>query len=623
MTMTGFADPTVFLAATSGVPRYAFAVARDPVTKARLYHVEQRPSQEGDPDQPFVMDIPFGWMGMGSSISNRTPDTYDYGNCDARFQDRLYPGPELKSVALSLTPDQTIRSLWIARSPNSTEYVYVGGGQRFRKVGVSDDADKQGQTYSDGAWAYGPPTFYQGKWYIPRSAGLAFVRVTVADEPAGDTWEAANTSGTVQSTAFGVAVLAGSTTPVLIAGATTGQIIVNSAGTLAAADWSAPYQIAPQNEIVNGLVSIDGAIYVGTTAGLYAVDPNVNGTPLTPELVLGSSLNAGRPTVTWHGKVFYPHLNGLYRAIGGLSRTMGIETLPAFTGFRGRVTAMATFPQWLYSAVYDGTNSYIIAGRARESGETGTGEIVWHTLSGPHTGEIGAMCAYQGTDTRNPRLYFGLDTALKYYVLGKNGGFDPGDSAYRYAAAGTHYLAPTDLGRPSTLKVAEVIELSQKLQAGDSWTIGVDWDGAGTYAAALSAAGSGYQRLPFVKGSNDSGRKLKLRPVVSNTTAAAASYLDGGRILVRGRERPDQVREATLALDLRGNIHLDQGKTFLELETQLRDWKESGAALTFTDNFSGETFTCRLQEVVRDESTGQTGSFPGYTVKVRLVEALN
>jgi hypothetical protein len=459
--------------------------------------------------------------------------------------------------------------------------------------------------------------------------------LTVGDG-AGDTRTAATTGSTTEALAFCTAVLAGSTTPVLIRGTSTGSISTASATPTDAANWSAVYPIANTSEVVNGLVEHDGQVYVSTSAGLFAVDANVNGTSLTRHLTNSSNTQTGRPCIEWHGKVYYPHHTGLYRTVNGLTRTVGIEVLPNYLAVpsaalpRGRVTAMAGTAHWLYIAIYNGASSWILAGREREAGEPGVGEMVWHSLYGGLSGEIGAMCIYQGTDSVLPRLYFGLGAALRYFTLGKEGGPELGQDDVEQGAK-FHYFAPNDLGHPATLKVAEQIEFSNVLlDAGDDLTLNAVWergphDGgtASQVGATLTGAASGRQTFNFTKGTNDSGRKLFIYLSLDVQDADTNTYLDGGYCTVRGRERPDQVREVTMVLDLTEGATVPQGQTLLELEAQLRTWKESGTALTFTDNQSGETFTCRMQEVVRDESESDVGATPGYRVRVRLVEALN
>ena len=70
-------DQTIFLGTTDDATKYAFNVAFE--EGHRLYRIIQRPSQEGDPDRPFAMDFPFGYLGMGSAVTNRLPDTYSMG----------------------------------------------------------------------------------------------------------------------------------------------------------------------------------------------------------------------------------------------------------------------------------------------------------------------------------------------------------------------------------------------------------------------------------------------------------------------------------------------------------------------------------------------------------------
>jgi hypothetical protein len=637
--VNAFNDQAVFIGEHDGSPKYAFALARDDQGN-RIYHLEQRPSQEGDPDQPFVMYFPFGYLGMGSSVSNRNPDTYEVSECDARFRGRLYPRPVRNTVTIT-TPSDVIRTLFITRQPNGTEVIYAGGGLNYSKEQISNDTELDTEVRGSGL-AYGRAAPWNGKWYLPRTSGFGFLELEVGNGTA-DTWVLASTGGTTTAVAFTTAVLAGSTTPVLIRGTSTGSISTASATPTDNANWSAVYPIASSTEYVNGLVTHDGNVFVGTTAGLFVVDPNVNGTPLTTHLTNSSNEWAGRPTIEWHGKVYYPHHTGLYRTVNGLTRTVGIETLkefaPTSTGLRGRVTAMAGTAEWLYVAYYSnisgvGARSWILAGREREPGEPGTGEMVWHTLEGPITGEIGAMCVYQGTDTITPRLYFGLGTALHYYFLGKNGGIDVrlgGDYGFFHTHGSTrmnHDFAPNNLGRPSTLKIAEVIESHSYINSTNSillqatWDPNADADGP-SYTTVGTVSTTGFNRTTFTKGSGDSGRELQLRAGILNTSAVTPTYLYGDALIVRGRERPDQVREVTMVLDLTEGGTVPQGQTLLELEAQLRTWKESGTALTFTDNQSGETFTCRMQEVVRDESESDVGATPGYRVRVRLVEALN
>ncbi len=632
-------DPTIFIGEQDGSPIYAFNLVRDGQGN-RGYQVVQRPSQEGDPDQPFKMEFPFGYLGMGSSTNNFLPETVDFGSMDARVRGRLYPPHAANTLTLTATPTDTIRAIWIARSPDTTEYVYFAGGTRVRKVKISTNADITGDAFVDGGLFYGQPTEWGGYWWVPRTAGVGAMRLQVVDGAGADNWAELNTGGDTGALAFCTAVLAGSTAPLLIRGTSTGTISTAATDPTNNANWSAGYQIAPLGQYINGLVNHDGQVFVSTTAGLYAVDANVNGTPLTSHLANSSNTQAGRPCLEWHGKIYYPHQTGLYRSVNGLTRTVGVEVLPGYLSTRtlapkGRVTAMAGFAHWLYVAYYDGaaSSSYILAGRERESGEPGDGEMIWHMIGPLLSGEIGAMCAYQGTDSVPPRLYYSLGVAAHYLVLGKNGGpnlnstfldFRPGSSI--------HYLAPNDLDRPNTLKIAERAEIPyMNLAANDTVAVAVAWEIGSPESgvantqigATITGATTGNKTFDFTKGTADSGRQLY--PVVTFTknTAATMSYLVGP-VTVRGKERPDQVREVQANLDIReGTPSAQQGKTPVELIDQLRTWKEAGTALTFTDNVSGVTFTCRMQDVVQDEDGSDVGMVQGFRVRVRLVEALN
>lgn len=645
MTTTRLEDPTVTL--TDGTTTVSFTVARGD-NGERLIRPLMTPTQEaGERGKPFVMVFPFGFQGMGYS-DIPVGDAYDYGQSDVRALGKLYP-PPLRTTLVpgGSGPNGTVRAIWKGKSPGGSEYVYaMGGTQGARFSPASPDTLMGTIDHGAGNSVTGPPALYGGDWYLPMGASRAFrVLTTITDVFGTDTWVDGPTSGSpLSASAFCVGFAGGSGsstasgTAKLVRGDSNGLIYLASADPTVAGNWGTGYQIGTNGEPVNALVQLGAMnnVYVAKTDGLFAVATDTSGTNLTPDLAFASNQNNGKQSFGAWGRVFYPCTVGLYRAIGDVCKTVGIEMLPAFNGpIRGRVNAMAALGRWLYFALYDGTDSWIFAGRIREEGENGFGEIVFYSLEKIASTEIGAMYVDPGTDSRNPRLWFGVGINMGYYTLGKNGGFDPGDTTNTKYSTGTieHYFSANDNQKPGTLKVFETAEVTAGGCSGSQyWTISASVDG-GAYAAIGTngrVTANGFTRLTWTRGTNDVGRYLKLKAVATNGSQTAPCYLDRGAIIVRGHERPVQKRLLQCVLESPEYLpSIMDGYTALSRLTVLNGWSSpaDGATtdpvLTFTDNLSGETFSVRIVQVSRAEQSAQMSDRPTYTVTVDFEEVLN
>lgn len=158
---------------------------------------------------------------------------------------------------------------------------------------------------------------------------------------------------------------------------------------LATANWSATLTIGDAQTDVQDMIALDDQLYLSAANGLYAGD--YSGTFVN---VLGDGRGQAHPDngrhVTVHdGGIVYPYTGGLLWYQPSLDTARVEDIGPAFTSqrspVRGRFRSVASFGGWLHVALYTGSQTHLLSGRDR-----GTGEYDWHTMQRmPHPTAIG------------------------------------------------------------------------------------------------------------------------------------------------------------------------------------------------------------------------------------------
>lgn len=594
----------------------------------RRFSASTIPTQEGDPTTPFTMEFGFGYGGMGAS-DFPVKGMHDRSTMDARNLGYLYPRPLRTDISAAVSGAG--RALFVDTSPDGTPYVYYGGASTLKKIQVSNDTVVQTISLTAGA-VNSQAAILNGKWIIPMGS-LAVFRVLTIANGAADTVAAGPANKYATAVAMGFSGTDTTKGFSLVRGCGTGgtetlgsiSLCADESDTTVSGNWGAPYQILTPGQTVNSLVALGRFVYVQGPTGCYTTDEAGNGINLTPETANNFTPTNGLGGIGWHGGVLYPHRSGLYRISGEVTQSLGLEEIVTFDGtIRGRITAMTGYGKWLYLAVYDTASTWILCARERQNGEAGFGPLVFYSLEQLVNPIVESMCFWGGSDSLQPRLYFERSgVGISYYLLGRTGGPDRTDSALTYAPSGSHWCSANDNGNPNTLKTVTVAEYvaGGTLSASAYFQLQLSWDGSGSYTqmgANITATGWGQRFL--TAGTNDTGRRPKLRIDYSSNSSTAPGRLEGGSVVLRGRERPLRAEVFTYELILNtGNHTPQQGLTAEGMWDQFTAWQEAGTVLTLTDKARTDT-TKRVQvrDLSRAEYKSDAGDRPGHVVTVSL-----
>lgn len=212
--------------------------------------------------------------------------------------------------------------------------------------------------------------------------------------------------------------------------------------------YAGDYGVGDTSITLTGLTALERTLYIGTTKGMYFIDRSGRAPLLIPAMPRnannGKNLMAGEDGLIW-----FPSKSGLslYDPAGGtIDNVSPGRSQPDRSGIAGLYTALAQFRAWTFVSVYDGTDSYIMAGRRREEGEPGFGPYIWHgALAKIASTEVKSMLVSSLTDP--PRLWIGLKSGnVAYIKLPANGDNPLLSSTYRYAASGSIYWGADDWG---------------------------------------------------------------------------------------------------------------------------------------------------------------------------------
>jgi hypothetical protein len=127
---------------------------------------------------------------------------------------------------------------------------------------------------------------------------------------------------------------------------------------------------------------------------------------------------------------------------------------------KGRVTALAGDANWLFGALYNGTDTYILAGRNPKSDDNYPGEFTWNTVWYVAGGPYSSM--WITGVTSEPRLYLSRQGNISYIKLGTNLDNPLQDSTAVYQSTGTDYYPAHDAGSPQVDKYFLELRVNSK-----------------------------------------------------------------------------------------------------------------------------------------------------------------
>jgi hypothetical protein len=501
-------------------------------------------------NQPAVIEMPMVWksghLGYGDELQ-RAEGRYFYGeNIDARFQDEVLPGPSVTTLTTTCGSNLT-------RFIEHNGKLFLLGGRYVKSIDTSD-ATVHDERDLGASNAGTDMEVFGGVLYV----GLGF--------GAGDFIHRCDAAGTWAQDDDVQAGYFCTKQDRFYASGNTYQVKSCAADPFVDGNWTSLYTIGDFGTTITGLCSLDELVYVGKTDGLHALDSNNICPCLTPELRAYKSTDNCRNLMVWHGMVYVPHIRGLlqYQPLGEQGFAVASvgpgRDVTSNCPVRGQVTALAGDDRWLYCAVYDGTNTWIMAGREPKTELEATyGRVLWHPLAKIASAKCEAMFI-SGLWT-NPRLWFGAGSSACYIVLPANSDNPRQDSNSRYALSGSYYLGANDWKTPTTSKVWKSIEVSAENLAPTRYLdiyYSID-DGTWTLAGRASTSPTHTLSLLGEGLAGVTGHKIAVRADYVQVGAASPFVLRS--IVARAAERPVQVEVITAKIRCADKLPLRKGGT--------------------------------------------------------------
>lgn len=289
--------------------------------------------------------------------------------------------------------------------------------------------------------------------------------------------------------------------------------------------WGALYNVGDTGRSIKTMIEWGRWLYSGKPEGLFTGDEDGNQWNQLPRVDKAPSANNFLKLGQYDGPLIGPSTMGLFRHAGGASHTVGIEEYKknASPVRGGYATAQAVGGRWLYIAQKCGSTTYLLAGTHRDPDDPAGPEMVWHTILKTTSTIHDMIVSFLPTA---PTLFFVTNDANCYYIkLADDGSPDPNSSNYEADTAGTMslYLPAVDLGNPGTLKRGHMVELhlGGTMDASRTVTVYASWDGGSYNAVGSAVATTGFNRVFWTAGTNDSGRRCQLRLDIANNSTSA------------------------------------------------------------------------------------------------------
>ena len=272
--------------------------------------------------------------------------------------------------------------------------------------------------------------------FVARGSSTAYMY----SNDGGDNWTASTlTTKTFQK--FLVSHNAAGTAEVLWSFKQPNEVYSNAGtGINGGTEWgSAAYIGDSANNITTLFLSNDNFM-VGREDGLFHYDSDGGQHQLRPDLRANRSTDNFKHVTEWQAGVYHSEIDGMgeitsynaYEPMGPLQNLGDI-------GKRGDIVGLAADKDWIYVAIYDGTNYWIYKGREVRKG----GALRWQWCPWVYCGTnaIATMLVVQHSTT-DRRLWFGYGTTTAYVILSDN---PTADSAARFATSG-HLRMSYDYG---------------------------------------------------------------------------------------------------------------------------------------------------------------------------------
>lgn len=488
-------------------------------------------------------------LGYGEE-RQRVEGMYNYSeNVDARFYEAVIPGPKVTKLTVN-NYTSAVRGF-----EEFDGVLWVNSGRYINKILPTNlITSKDLEDFAVGQFCY-DMTVFDGKLIV--ACGDSGHLVTRDDTA---TWEEATDVYAKFLTVWQDALYA---TLADEDGNYSGhEVAMLSSGSDAKswANWSGLNKIGDETSEITSLAALHSLVFVGKEDGLHGLDSSWISPPLTPEMRSYRSAYNCEDMIAWHGQVWVPHLRGLlaYTDMGdsGFSlRSVGPgRNVSDDNPVRGRVTALAGDDNWLYASVYNGTDSYILAGKPIES--DGMGMMVWHPIV--HLADTFCNALHISGLWSSPRLFFGMDQNVGYIVLPRNSDNPLQDDNCRYATGGTIYYSAHSWNAPNTTKLWKSIEIqADNLSLMQYITVSYRVD-KGAWVKAGTAKVSPSVSIGLTSGAV-SGNEIEVKLEFTQQTDYVPIIVRA--VIIRGLERPSTTDVITAIVRCANNLPLRTGGT--------------------------------------------------------------
>lgn len=356
------------------------------------------------------------------------------------------------------------------------------------------------------------------------------------------------------------------------------------------ANWAAADPIGDTMVAATGMANLAYQLFIAKEDGLYAADTSTGRFPsITPELKPWKNSSNGVGISGWGGMTFMPTVRGLKMYFGGQLFTAGPEVMSANDSeVKGRITSLGGDANWLYAALYNGTGTYILAGRAGRADDQYPGEflwnVVWYVTGGPYALHVSGL-------NNDPRLWLAAQGALHYIKLGNALDNPLQDSTAVYQSTATDYYPAHDAGSPmvdkhflelrvyaENLSYARYVTWSYRLDDETDWTpLGVTNQ-------------SPIQVLKFDPAVDVVGKRIQLKAAYTRGATTTATPIIRN-VEVLGVEYPPQRKILQANILVADQVALRKGtdsRSAIQLVTDLEDLFADRRRVAFSDPLGRE-----------------------------------
>lgn len=386
-------------------------------------------------------------------------------------------------------------------------------------------------------------------------------------------------------------------------------------------NWSPTpgYQMGDVAESITSMVEYARGLVVGKPSGVYTVDDR-----FSPFMLFGTRAyrheDNSRRLFAWGTRLVIPTSHDLAAIPGGQDPFIGLSRLVANRSpVRGYPTAVASHGRYLYTAFYDGADSWICRGRLSQ-GEV-PWPVVWHSLVRVQGYKVRALHVTDDGAGGPVRLFWSAPGAggnhdVAYMAI------DPRASTPTYQSGGVMYSQRFGVMTKRTV-LRRVYAYGQGCTASSYWTIEVAFDG-GTWQPVGTVQTTGPVSFNLNPPPTGTVGQLRLtctvgtptdRPLLLGTTSEQAGP---GGIVVEGFRQADEVDRFEIQVrvgreGLAGPM-ARQTRTPAAVLADLRAIQGQPVSLVAEDLFGDRNPRTVVVQAVAEQPTGQTGDLPAERV---------